>query len=388
MNFDKIIERKNTNCVKWDLKNPRVDDDTISMWVADMDFQSPQPVIDALTKRVEHGVFGYTTDNETYRQAVVDYMSRRHNWHIEKDWIVPLCGIVTALKVAVNAYTKPGDAIIIQKPVYYPFDVCIELNERKKVINPTIFKEDHYEIDFDDFEQKIIDNQVKMYILCNPYNPIGKVWSKDELYQIGMICKKHNVIVVADEIHHDFVYGDNIHIPFFEVDESFKDFSIICTAPSKTFNLAGLQTSNIIIENKALRKQYQDTAVRYGVQAPNLLGVEACIAAYTKCDDWLDEVLAYIESNINYMEQFLKERLPMLRLIRPQGLYLVWVDFRELGMSNKELETFMLEKAKLWLDEGYIFGEEGSGFERFNLACPREIVTKALENLEQAIKAL
>lgn len=388
INFDERIERKHTDCTKWDRANPRIKEDTLAMWVADMDFKSPQPILDGLMKRVQHGVFGYTFVSDEYRQAVKDYMLRRHDWKIEKDWIVPLCGIVTAIKVAVNAYSDEGDAIIIQKPVYYPFDQCIELNHRKKVTNPVIFKDGKYSIDFEDFEQKIIEHHVKLYILCNPYNPIGKVWTKEELYRIGMICKKHGVKIISDEIHHDFVYGNHKHIPFYEVDESFKDLAIICTSPSKTFNLAGLQASNIIIKDPDMKERYLETAKRYGVQEPNLLGLEACKIAYTKCDDWLDEMLHYVEENFNYMDQFLKERLPQIHLIKPQGLYLAWVDFRALNMTNEQLETFMLEKANVWLDEGYVFGQEGSGFERFNLACPRSVLKEALERIEKAIKQI
>lgn len=385
--FDEVITRTGTDCAKWDaISNEGKPADVLPMWVADMDFKAPQAVIDALQKRVEHGVYGYTFISDEYRQIVANWMQRRYLWAIEKDWIVPTPGVVTALKIAVNAYTNPGDAIIIQKPVYYPFDFSIEQNDRKKIENPVLFDGEQFNIDFEDFEKKVIDNNVKMYILCNPYNPIGKVWTKEELKKIGDICKKHNVIVVSDEIHSDFVFAPNIHVPFFEVDPSYKDFSIVCTAPSKTFNLAGLQASNIIIANEDLKQKFIDCKSKMGINEPNIFGLEACKAAYSKCDDWCDELVLYIKDNFDYMDMYLKEHMPKLKLIKPQGLYLGWVDFRKLGLHHEELEKFMLEKAKLWLDEGYIFGLQGAGFERFNVATPRSILKDALDRLYQALK--
>lgn len=385
--FDEVITRTKTDCAKWDATaNEGKPADVIPMWVADMDFKAPQAVIDALQKRVEHGVYGYTFISDEYRQIVVDWMQRRHQWTIDKDWIVPTPGVVTALKIAVNAYTKEGDAIIIQKPVYYPFDFSIEQNGRTKIENPVLFNGQSFSIDFEDFEQKIIEHNVKMYILCNPYNPIGKVWTKEELKKIGDICKKHGVIVVSDEIHHDFVFAPNVHTPFFEVNPSYKDFSIICTAPSKTFNLAGLHASNIIIANEQLKQTFIDCKSKMGISDPNIFGLEACKAAYSECDAWCDELVAYVKANFDYMDTYFKEHMPKLKLIQPQGLYLGWVDFRELGLNHEELEKFMLEKAKLWLDEGYIFGMQGAGFERFNVATPRSILKKALDGLYLALE--
>lgn len=388
-NFDEIVNRRHSASVKWDLiEENNYPKDIIPMWVADMDFKTLPDITQAIQERASNGVYGYTQLTDEYLNAIKNWMKTRHQWDIEKDWIVVTPGVVTALKMAVNTYTQPNDNIIIQKPVYYPFDFSIELNDRNVIENEMKFVEDHYEIDAEDFETKIIENNVKMYILCNPHNPIGKVWTKEELKAVGDICKKHNVIVVADEIHQDFIYSGHRHIPFYMVDESFKEFSIICTAPSKTFNLAGLQTSNIIIANKELREQFTKTKDASGIVAPNLFGMVACQIAYEKGAKWVDELVAYLEDNIKFMVNFFETRLPQFKVIQPQGLYLVWVDFRALNMSHEDLEQFMLHKAKLWLDEGYIFGTGGRGFERFNVACPRKVLEKALLQLETAVKAL
>lgn len=386
-NFDEVIDRSSTNCAKWDghIQQGKADD-LLPLWVADMDFKVLPEIIEDLKQRVEHGVFGYTFVYQEYKDAVIHWMKTRHHIDIESDWIVATPGIVTALKIAVSAYTKEGDAIIIQKPVYYPFDFSIEENNRKVIENPMVFDGEEYQIDYQDFECKIIEHHVKAYILCNPHNPIGKVWKKEELYRIGNICKKHGVLVISDEIHQDFVFSPTRHLPFYAVDDSFKDFSIICTSPSKTFNLAGLQVSNIFIANERLREQFIKMKSRNGVTDPNILGLVACCSAYTKGQQWCDELVTYIQGNIAYMQTFFKEHLPQLKVIRQEGLYLTWVDFRTLQMSDQELETFMLEKAKLWLDEGYIFGTGGGGFERFNLAIPRSLLEKALVQLKEALK--
>ena len=381
-NFDEIIERKGTSCAKWDAITARgYDPETVAMWVADMDFKVLPEITEAVMERLSHPIYGYSMPHADYKSTVCEWMKKRHDWDIEEDWIVMTPGVVTALKLAVNAYTNEGDAVIIQKPVYYPFDSSVELNGRIKIENPTIFKGDHYEIDFADFEQKIIDNNVKLYILCNPYNPIGKVWTKEELKTIGDICKKHGVIVVSDEIHNDFIYEGYKHIPFYAVDESYKDFSIVCTAPSKTFNLAGMQTSNIIIANEEMRKKFVETKTRCGVTDANFLGQIACKAAYKHGSQWVDELVAYLQDNLKFMTDYFAQHLPQVKVIQPQGLYLVWVDFSALGMNHEELEKFMLEEAKVWLDEGYIFGTGGECFERFNIATPRSILEDALKRI-------
>ncbi|MFR7592458.1 MAG: MalY/PatB family protein [Longibaculum sp.] len=385
-NFDKVIERRHTNSVKYDGEKMK-DSLMIPMWVADMDFETLPEVKEALLKRAEHGIFGYAGVSDNYCQAVINWMETRHHFHIQKEWIVPTPGVVTALKLAVRVLTQPEDHIMIMKPVYYPFDISINVNGRQVVECPLVLENNQYTCDFDLFEKTIVENDVKMFILCNPHNPIGKVWTKDELYQMGMICKKHHVYVVSDEIHMDFVYQGHVHVPFYNVDESFKDFTIICTAPSKTFNLAALQTSNIIIADEKMREAFIKEKDASGVNNPNIFGLDACEAAYTYGAKWVDELIEYLSGNIDYMIQFFEERLPEIKVIQPEGLYLVWVDMRSLNMSHEELEAFMLNQAHLWLDEGYIFGTGGEGFERFNVACPREILKNALEQLEKAIRA-
>lgn len=383
-NFDKVVHRKGTNSVKFDGEKAQ-DSRIIPMWVADMDFETLPEVKEALVKRAEHGVFGYAAPSESYYHSVIRWMKDRHHFEVEKDWIVPTPGIVTALKLAVRTYTQAGENVMIMKPVYYPFDISVEVNQRNVVECPLSFDGEKYTCDFDLFEKQIVDHHVKLFILCNPHNPIGKVWSKEELYQMGKICQKHQVIVVSDEIHMDFVYKGYQHVPFYNVDDSFKDFTIICSAPSKTFNIAALQTSNIIIANERLRELFVKEKDASGVNDPNIFGMDACIAAYTYGDQWVDELLVYLQGNIDYMKDFFAKRLPDIKVIDPQGLYLIWVDMRCLGMDKDALEDFMLNKAHLWLDEGYIFGTGGDGFERFNVACPRSVLKQALEQLETAI---
>lgn len=385
--FDKVIERKGTNSIKYDrekAQDPRI----IPMWVADMDFETLPEIKEALVKRAQHGVFGYASPTSDYYQAVINWMATRHQLYIDQEWIVTTSGVVGALKLAVSAFTEKNDHVMIMKPVYYPFDKSIKVNQRQVVECPLVFKEDHYECDFDVFEKQIVDHDVKMFILCNPHNPIGKVWTQDELYQMGQICLKHHVYVVSDEIHMDFIYPGHQHVSFYNVDPSFSDFSIICTAPSKTFNLAALQTSNIIIKDEKMREKFKQEKDKAGMSDPNIFGLDACQAAYTYGAQWVDELVEYLAGNIQYMQDFFKERLPQLKVIAPEGLYLVWVDMRSLGMNKEELEKFMLEKAFLWLDEGYIFGTGGEGFERFNVACPRSVLKRALEQLEKAIREL
>ena len=388
--FDEIIDRRGTDSVKWDgFESQGKPKDALPMWVADMDFRSPKPVMDALHKRIDHGVYGYTMVSDTYKEAVVNWMSRRHHWQIDSNWIITSPGVVAALKIAVNALTKEKDSIIIQKPVYYPFDFAIALNNRRIIRNYMNYDGSKYTINFEDFEQKIIDHNVKLYILCNPHNPVGRVFTQEELQRLGDICKKHNVIVISDEIHQDIVFKGYTHIPFYNVDPSFKEFSVVFTAPSKTFNLAGLQTSNIIVANEKIRNQLQSQIDKSGISQPNLLGLLACQTAYNECEDWCDEMIAYVEGNIHFMSDFLQTRIPELKMIQPEGTYLVWLDCRALHMDCDALEKFMLEKAKLWLDEGYIFcKKEGAGCERINVAAPRKVIERALLQLEEAVKSI
>lgn len=313
-NFDEIIDRKHTGSIKWDtMKENGIDEEVIPLWVADMDFKVLPEISDALIKRAMHPIYGYSMITDEYYEAVIHWMKTRHDLFLEKEWIVTTPGVVTALKFAIQAYTKEKDSILINKPVYHPFDASICCNNRKVIENQMILKDGTYQIDYEDFENKIIEHDVKMFILCNPYNPIGKVWTKEELRKIGELCKKYNVIVVVDEIHQDFVYEGYTHIPFFNVEDSFKDFSIICTAPSKTFNLAAMQTSNIFIANKQLRDQFLEVKDKNGIMEPNVFGMTACQAAYTYGAKWVDELLVYLQQNIEYLISFLKQIFLILK---------------------------------------------------------------------------
>ena len=386
--FDKIIDRRGTHCNKYDNEKVYKDAQMIPLWVADMDFETLPEISQALKKVVDQKIYGYTSMGNEYYDSLIKWMNERHDFNIEKEWIVPTIGVITGLRLAILTLTQKNDHVMIMKPVYYPFDRSININDRQIVECPLNLKEGHYECDFDLFEKKIIENDVKLFILCNPHNPVGRVWTKEELYQMGMICKKHHVYVVIDEIHMDFIHPGYKHIPFFNVDESFKDFSIVCTSPSKTFNMAGIQVANIIIENKEIRERFLKLRSMAGISTPNIFALSACQAAYTYGAQWVDELNTYIHANYEYMKNYIKEKMPQLKVIEPEGLYLVWVDMHALNMDKIQLEEFMLKKAHLWLDEGYVFGTGGEGFERFNIACPRSVLKRALDQLYEAINSL
>lgn len=385
-NFNESIDRQQTNSVKWDeVENLFGDKEILPMWVADMDFKVPQPVIDALQKRVEHGIYGYTIRPDSYYEATVGWMKRRHNWTIEKEWICFTPGVVPALGIIVQNFTNPGDKVLIQQPVYYPFMSVIEKNAREIVNNPLQFENGRYYMDFDDLEKKI-DPSVKMIIISNPHNPVGRVWTKDELTKLGEICLKHNILVVSDEIHSDLIYKGNVHYPFASISEEFAQHSITCTAPSKTFNLAGLQTSNIIIPNKELRESFNKALEDRFIGMTNTFGVTALIAAYKEGDEWLDQLIVYLTENLEFLKEFIKSKIPEVKVIEPDATYLVWLDCRELGLDAKELEHVIQKQGKVAFDEGYIFGLEGEGFTRINIACPRALLEEGLKRFSQALK--
>ncbi|MFE3975136.1 MULTISPECIES: MalY/PatB family protein [unclassified Peribacillus] len=387
-NFDQEIRRLNTDCEKWDkLENQFGVKDVIPMWVADMDFQSPQPIIEALKQRVEHGVYGYTLRPDSYMESIVSWLKRRHRWSIEKEWITHSPGVIPALSLAIQSFTQTGDKIIIQPPVYHHFARVIQANGREIVNNPLKLENGHYSIDFADLEAKI-DSTVKMLILCSPHNPIGRVWSKEELTRLGQICMKHNILVVADEIHCDFVYKTHTHIPFASISEEFANHSLTCIAPSKTFNLMGVQTSSIIIPNQQLRDRYDRELNTLSIGSPNIFGVVALEAAYRHGEEWLDQLLEYLQGNLEFTLNYFSKNIPQIKVIQPEGTYLVWLDCRELGFSVKELDEFMLRKARVAMNEGLIFGMEGEGFMRLNIACPRSMLKNALDGIEKAISSL
>ncbi len=389
--FDKVIDRKNTYAVKWDehlLEEFYGTSDVLPLWVADMDFQCPQPVIDALIKKAEEGIYGYTWHKHpTYFEAIKGWMKRRHNWEIKDDWIVYSPGIVPAIKVIIRNFTNPGDKVLIQTPVYYPFFSAITSNGRQILNNQLKLVNDRYEIDFEDFEEKAKDPLCKLFILCSPHNPVGRVWTREELMHLGAICLKHDVLVISDEIHNDLILPSYNHVIFSELSKEIEDITIMCTAPSKTFNIAGLQMSNIIIPNEKIRKQV-DVAFRdkNSLGIPNAFGLEALITAYQEGDDWLDQVMEYVDNNFKFLESFLKEKLPDVKMIKPEGTYLAWVDFSSFNMSEEDRKEFMLKKAKVALDYGTMFGEGGEGFERINVACPRSILEECMNRIINATK--
>lgn len=382
LDFDKVIDRKGTRSLKYDFAVRRgKPQDVLPLWVADMDFQTSSYVTDALENMVTHGIFGYSESEDHYFEAVQGWMLRHYNWQVKESWMTKTPGIVFALAMAVKAYTDENDAVLIQPPVYYPFKEVVEDNNRRLVNNTLVLQDDGtYVIDYEDFENKIVSENVKLFILCNPHNPVGRVWTKEELERLGDICLKHGVFVVSDEIHADFVFARK-HTVFSEVKEEFRDISMICTSPSKTFNIAGLQISNIFISNSRKATAFRRQIAAAGYSQVGLPGLVACEAAYRYGDEWLEAVLAYIKSNAEYTREYLREHLPKVLMTRLEGTYLVWLDFRAYGLTDAELDEKILNEAGLWLDSGAVFGKCGEGFQRINIACPRATLQLALDQL-------
>lgn len=382
LDFDTVIDRKGTRSLKYDFAVRRgKPKDVLPLWVADMDFQTSSYITDALEDMVKHGVFGYSESEEHYFGAVQNWMERHYNWHVKESWMTKTPGIVFALAMAVKAYTQENDAVLIQPPVYYPFKEVVEDNHRRLVNNTLVLGGDGtYTIDYEDFEKKIIEENVKLFILCNPHNPVGRVWTKEELERLGDICLKHGVFVVSDEIHADFVF-ERKHTVFSEGKEAYRDISMICTSPSKTFNIAGLQISNIFISNPEKATAFRRQVAAAGYSQVGLPGLVACEAAYRHGDEWLEGVLAYIKANAEFTRAYLQEHLPRVKMTKLEGTYLVWLDFRDYGLTDKELDEKILNQAGLWLDSGAVFGKCGEGFQRINIACPRKTLHQALDRL-------
>ncbi|MFW9998513.1 MAG: MalY/PatB family protein [Candidatus Hodarchaeota archaeon] len=388
--FDRVIERSGTFSVKWDkyfLKEQFKSEEVLPLWVADMDFQCPQPVIDALKRRAEQEIYGYSWHKTpTYLNAVSNWMKRRHKWKTDNEWIVFSPGIVPAIKMLVQTFTNVGEKVIIQPPVYYPFFTAIENNGRRLLSNQLHYENKRYTFDFEDFEEKAKDPLTKMFILCSPHNPVGRVWTGKELRRLGDICIENDVLVISDEIHHDLILSGFKHTLFSTISEDFERNTIMCTAPSKTFNIAGLNTSNIIIPDEKLRESFINTiSNRNSVMSPNAFGIVALIAAYNEGEDWLNQVLNYIETNFRFLKQFIQDLLPDVDFIDPEGTYLAWLDCNKLGMNDEELSNFMLKKAKVALDDGKIFGPGGEGFERINVACPQSILKECMNRIVNAL---
>ena len=382
LDFDTVIDRKGTRSLKYDFAVRRgKPKDVLPLWVADMDFQTSSYITDALEDMVKHGVFGYSESEEHYFGAVQNWMERHYNWHVKESWMTKTPGIVFALAMAVKAYTQENDAVLIQPPVYYPFKEVVEDNHRRLVNNTLVLDGDGtYTIDYEDFEKKIIEENVKLFILCNPHNPVGRVWTREELERLGDICLKHGVFVVSDEIHADFVF-ERKQTVFSEVKEAYRDISMICTSPSKTFNIAGLQISNIFISNPEKATAFRRQVAAAGYSQVGLPGLVACEAAYRHGDEWLEGVLAYIKANAEFTRAYLQEHLPRVKMTKLEGTYLAWLDFRDYGLTDKELDEKILNQAGLWLDSGAVFGKCGEGFQRINIACPRKTLHQALDRL-------
>ena len=384
-NFDEIIDRRSTDSIKYDFAAARgYPAGILPFWVADMDFRAPAPVLDALRARSAHGIFGYTQPRDGYFDVLQDWFHTRHAWDVARSDLVITPGVVFAIAVAIRAYTAPNDAVLIQQPVYYPFANIIRDNGRRLIDSTLRLDRGRYHIDFADFEQKIIENNVKLFILCSPHNPVGRVWTRAELKQIAAVCLRHGVIVVADEIHEEFVRPGSHHIPFPSLSEEIAARTVTCTSPSKTFNLAGLQISNIFIRNEKLRSRFKAELAKIGYDEPNTLGLTAARAAYEHGAPWLTELLSYIEENHARTKAFLAQHLPQVGIIEPEGTYLLWLDFRACALSDEALNRKIIHEANLWLDDGPIFGAGGSGFQRINIACPWAVLETGLKNLAAA----
>ena len=385
--FDREIVRRGTNSLKYDFAvefgKPA---DALPLWVADMDFQAPPCVTEALRRRAEHGILGYSDAKQSYYDAVSSWFRRRFGWETQPEWLVRTPGVVFALAIAVRALTDAGDAVLIQPPVYYPFSSVIRDNDRRIVENRLLYHDGRYEIDFADFEEKIVREHVKLFILCSPHNPVCRVWTAEELGRLGAICAAHGVYVVSDEIHCDFAFPEHPHTVFLSACPELRERAVVCTAPSKSFNLAGLQASNIWIPGEELRRRFRREMSRVGISGLNVMGLTAAQAAYEGGEAWLDACRAYMRGNLGFLRAFLAERLPQIRLVEPEGTYFAWLDCSGLGLSDAALEELVTEKAKLWLDSGALFGGDAGQFQRVVLACTRRTLTEALERLERAVR--
>jgi cystathionine beta-lyase len=388
--FDTVIGRENTNSVKWDpavLKSRfGLEDGVIPLWVADMDFRVPDSVIDAITKRAQHGIFGYSSPLDEYFDALTWWQKTKHNWDIKRDWVSITPGVVPALNYFIRALSDEGDKIIIQQPVYYPFNNTIETNNRVVANNPLKQENGTYVMDFDDLEKVAKDPKAKALILCSPHNPMGVVWSEEDLRKLGEICNRNNVVVIADEIHNDLILPGHKHFTYALLGDEFANNAVICTAPSKTFNLAGLQTSNILIPNKEIKEKIDAELKKNSVMFPNIFGIVATTAAYSEDgSQWLEQLLDYLDANTKFIEKFVAERMPKVKYTSPEGTYLGWLDFREIGISQEDLESKITKDAKVFLDGGSWFGPGGEGFMRINFACPRSILEEALNRIAKVM---
>lgn len=384
--FDIVHNRKNTRSVKWDgLNSVFQTDDVLPMWVADMDFRAPEAVNEAIKKRAEHGIYGYTTIDADVEDAIIDWNKDQHNWDIDRTWITYSPGVVTSLLLAIQAFTEPSDAILIQTPVYPPFANSIASHDRKVLTNSLVENDHYYTIDFKDFEQKLTQG-VKAFILCSPHNPVGRVWKKEELKQMADLCVKHDVLIISDEIHSDLVFAGHTHFPIASLSKEISHMTITCLSPSKTFNLAGLQASYIVTEDKEKRDILSSHFQKQGASQLNTLGNIALEAAYRHGREWLEELMTVLSSHKQYVIEQLEADTVGLKVIRAEGTYLLWVDCSSLEMTPQELQAFMIEQAKVGLNAGYTYGNEGDVYVRINIACPRETLEEGIRRIVHAIQ--
>ena len=383
-NFDEQINRENTDSIKYDFrKNYFGTNEVIPMWVADMDFRTPDFILDAVKKRAAHPVLGYSIRSKTYYKSIIDWIKLHHGWEIKKKWVSFSPGVVPGLTLAVTVFTNPGDKIIVQQPVYFPFFSSIEGPGRSIINNPLRLDNGRYYFDLDDLKAKI-DSHTKMLILCNPHNPGGMVWRKDELEALAGICIKNDILILSDEIHSDLIFRPNRHIPLASISDQIAQNVITFMSPSKTFNMAALSTAYVLIPNTELKKLYDRALEYFHLQIGNIFGNVALEAAYTQGADWLNQALEYMKGNIQYVSDFIKRKLPMVNMIQPEGTYLIWIDFNELKLKHTELKKLMVNEAKVGLNDGKTFGTGGEGFLRMNIACPKATVVKAMDKIYSA----
>jgi len=386
MNFDALIDRRNTDCIKWDgLKEAYGRDDILPLWIADMDFVSSPKIIEAMIGRANHGVFGYPLASAKIFEPFIEWNKRRNNLNIDQEWILTCPGVVTAFTLGIHAYTKEGDKVMIQTPVYPPFHSSVKNNNRIMIENELIEKEGYYTIDFEDFEKKIRENNIKLFILCNPHNPVGRVWRKEELEKMAEICLKYDVKIFSDEIHSDLILKGYKFNSILSLDEKYKKIIIAATAPSKTFNIAGLTSSMVLIPDEDMREVYSKVSQSLSIGLLNIFGLTAIEAAYKHGEEWLEEVMSYIEDNFDYMISFIKENMPNVKCRKPEATYLGWLDFRKIFTKQDELDDFLINRVKVALNSGITFGKKGEGFVRINLGCPRTILEEALKRIKNAL---
>ena len=381
-NFDEIINRRHTQSSKWDNVGARVgNSDALPMWVADTDFRCPQPVVDVVKARAEHAVYGYPFVVPEFRTATTNWVKKRHGWEIDPNWVVFATGIVPVFNTMVQAFTRPGDEVIIQRPVYHPFGYAIEDNDRVISDNSLIYRDGRYTVDFEDLERRAANSKAKLFFLCNPHNPVGRVWTEEELRKMAEICLKHQIIMISDEIHSDLVLFGHRHIPISSLDERYQMNTVTCYAPSKTFNIAGLRGSGIVVPNPEIRKKLEAQFKRNRSIQQNVFAVPAYVAAYEECEDYLEQLLPYLEDNATYLEQFLKSHMPKIKLVAPEATYLMWLDCSETGLSGDALAHFFVQESKVAVSRGDGFGPQGADFVRLNIGCPRTTLEEGLQQI-------